>query len=147
MHIRGLALLASLGLASSLAQAEPAVIELTQTGCQFLEVEQQDYGFKTQQASDCEAINATTEQERLADAKVLELASGDYIFRVHNKNVPYVLVFWLRGKGLGRFTLPSVSSGGIRQGEVKDYPINLKAGEYQFSCPLNPTPDYRVLVH
>jgi len=147
MHIRGLLLLASLGLGSSLAVAQPTLIELTQTGCQFLEVEQQDYGFKTQQASDCEAINAKTQVTRSAHIKVLELAPGDYIFRVHNKNVPYALGFWLRGKGLARLTLPSVSGGDIQQGDMKDYPIKLKTGEYQFSCPLNPTPDYRLVVH
>ncbi|MGP1614552.1 MAG: hypothetical protein ACTS5Y_05780, partial [Pollutimonas bauzanensis] len=72
---------------------------------------------------------------------------GRYIFRVTNKDVPYELGFWLRGAGLtGRATLPSVSGGGLTQGVTKDYAIELKPGEYAYSCPLNPTPDYRLIV-
>ena len=71
---------------------------------------------------------------------------GKYIFRVTNKNVPYPLGFYLRGSGLRRFTLPKVSGGGLILGKSIDYEINLKTGEYVYSCPLNPTPDYRLVV-
>ena len=63
-----------------------------------------------------------------------------------NKNVPYGLGFWLRGEGFGRVTLPSVSGGGLNPGVTKDYVIDLKAGDYLYSCPLNPTPDYKLVV-
>jgi len=72
--------------------------------------------------------------------------AGDYIFRVSNRDVPYELGFWLRGQGLGRLTLPSVSGGGIQTGQSKDYRIHLKAGQYYYSCPLNPTPNYTLIV-
>lgn len=144
----GAAVLA-LGLTAqpSLAQ-EATVIELTQTGCQFLESENGvDHGFATARKADCEAINAETGAQRLADAKVLKLKPGKYVFRVTNKNVPYQLGFWLRGEGLlGRATLPSVSGGGLEEGVTKDYEIVLKEGEYLYSCPLNPTPDYKIVV-
>ncbi len=131
----------------SVAAPQAAVIDLTQTGCQFVESENGvDRGFTTMKAEDCKAINAKTGDDRLAGAKVLELKPGKYIFRVTNKNVPYTLGFWLRGKGLGRVTLPSVSGGGLAAGTTKDYAIELKEGEYLYSCPLNPTPDYRLVV-
>ena len=120
------------GLSEVLAE-KATVIELTQTGCQFLESEK---GLD----------NAKTGADRLANSKVLELKPGKYIFRVTNKNVPYGLGFWLRGEGFGRITLPSVSGGGLNPGVTKDYVIDLKAGDYLYSCPLNPTPDYKLVV-
>ena len=125
----------------------PTVITLTQVGCQFIESENGvDHMFKTAKADDCNAINAKTGEDRLAKAKTLTLKPGNYVFRVTNKNVPYGLGFWLRGKGLGRITLPSVSGGGLNLGVTQDYKITLKPGEYYYSCPLNPTPDYRLVV-
>lgn len=128
--------------------AQPEVIELTQTACQFLESENGlDQGFRSTKAEDCDGINARTGNERLANAKVLSLKPGSYVFRVANKNVPYELGFWLRGASLvKRAVLPSVSGGGLTQGKVQDYAIELKAGEYVYSCPLNPTPDYKLVV-
>lgn len=127
--------------------AEPKVITLTQVGCQFVESENGvDHKYETAKAADCKAINAKTGEDRLAKAKVIKLKPGSYIFRVTNKNVPYGLGFWLRGKGLGRVTLPSVSGGGLNKGVTKDYKITLKPGNYVYSCPLNPTPDYRLVV-
>lgn len=128
--------------------AQPEVIELTQTACQFLESENGlDKGFRSTKAEDCDGINARTGKERFANAKVLSLKPGKYVFRVANKNVPYELGFWLRGASLvKRAVLPSVSGGGLTQGKVQDYAIELKAGEYEYSCPLNPTPDYKLVV-
>jgi hypothetical protein len=122
------------------------VIELTQTGCQFLEAEGTDHKFTTRSAHDCEVINAKSGKKRLATAKPMQLSPGEYIFRVKNRDVPYELGFWLRGAGLSRLTLPTVSGGGIKTGGVQDYAITLKEGEYRYSCPLNPTPDYTLIV-
>ncbi len=136
-----------------LAQSpSPQVIELTQVPCQFLETEGGDLGFKSAKKADCDAINARTGAGRLAKATVLTLKPGTYLFRVTNKNVPYALGFWLREKGYDwrnpfhKLTKTSVSGGGIGQGETQDYTVTLKAGEYVYSCPLNPTPDYRLVV-
>ncbi len=128
------------------------VIELTQTGCQFLEPEGTDHKYKTGQKSDCEKINKKTGAERVANAQVMELKPGEYIFRVTNKNVPYELGFWFRDKDydwrnpLHKLTKTSVSGGGLMIGKSSDYKITLKPGDYLFSCPLNTTPDYRVIV-
>ena len=35
---------------------------------------------------------------------------------------------------------------GLTTGTTQDYAIELKAGEYLYSCPLNPTPDYKLVV-
>ncbi|MEW6688497.1 MAG: hypothetical protein AB1452_05315 [Pseudomonadota bacterium] len=135
-------------LAGPAAAQTPKVIELTQVPCQFLESEAgKNRGFKSTKAADCEAINARTGKQRLAEAKTIELKPGKYVFRVANRNVPYELGFWLRGESIvDRARLPSVSGGGLTTGKTQDYAIELKAGNYVYSCPLNPTPDYKLLV-
>ncbi|MEZ5614816.1 MAG: hypothetical protein R3E35_06325 [Rhodocyclaceae bacterium] len=130
------------------ALAAPQVVELNQVPCQFLESEHGvNHGYKSAKIEDCEAINARSGKDRLAKAKTLELKPGRTVFRVANKDVPYELGFWLRGATLlSRATLPSVSGGGLTTGRTRDYVIDLKPGEYVYSCPLNPTPDYRLVV-
>jgi hypothetical protein len=148
MTVVGTVALTALGLVTQgqAASPQPTVITLTQTGCQFVEIEERDHGFTPKSAADCKAINSRTQQERLSTARTLELQPGKYIFRVTNKNVPYELGFYLRGAGLGRLTLPKVSGGGLHTGVTQDYEIDLQEGEYVYSCPLNPTPDYRLVV-
>ena len=73
-----------------LSAAESTVVNLTQTGCQFLEPEGKNHQFKPQTADDCKAINAQNGEERLNAATPLELKPGKYIFRVTNQNVPYL---------------------------------------------------------
>lgn len=128
--------------------AGPQILSFTQTPCQFLESEGgRDLGFRSAKAADCEAINLRTGKQRLAEAKTIELKPGKYLFRVTNRNVPYELGFWLRGATLkDRALLPSVSGGGLAVGKTQDYAIELKPGNYVYSCPLNPTPDYRLVV-
>lgn len=126
----------------------PAVVTLTQVPCQFVESENgTNRGFQSRSKEDCERINSKTGTERLASATPLELKPGRYVFRVANRSVPYELGFWLRGAGIvGRARLPSVSGSGLARGTTKDYEIDLVPGEYVYSCPLNTTPDYRLIV-
>ena len=135
-------------LAAPLTHAAPQVVELNQVPCQFLESENGvNQGFKSSKIQDCEAINAKSGDDRLAKSKTITLKPGKTIFRVSNKDVPYQLGFWLRGATLlSRATLPSVSGGGLTTGKTQDYVVDLKPGEYVYSCPLNPTPDYRLVV-
>ena len=141
------------GISSTAISAEPTVVDLTQVGCQFIESEKGvDHKYRPQKAADCDAINAKTGVERLAAAGPLELKPGKYIFRVTNKNVPYTLGFWLRehdyspGNPVHKLTKTSVSGGGLTLGKTRDYEVELKPGTYLFSCPLNPTPDYPLVV-
>ncbi len=147
------ALAVACAVALPTAQARGAeVIELTQTGCQFLEPEGVDQQFKTTKAADCEAINAETGAGRVQASEVLTLRPGSYVFRVRNRDVPYELGFWLRDEGydwknpLHKVTKTSVSGGGLKQGQSLDYEVELKPGTYVYSCPLNPTPDYKIVV-
>lgn len=128
------------------AQAQVQRLQLTQTPCQFVEAEGQDHQYTSQSATDCEAINARTQDDRLKASKIIHLKPGKTVITVTNQNVPYELGFWLRGKGLARVTLPSVSGGGLGTGQSRDYEIDLKPGTYVYSCPLNPTPDYTLVV-
>ena len=125
--------------------AEPTVITLTQTGCQFTEPEGEDHGFKTWGRPT--ARPSTRKREKAPRRLQNHHAQARQVyFRVTNKNVPYQLGFYLRGAGVGRLTLPKVSGGGLVKGKSRDYHITLKAGDYYYSCPLNPTPDYALKV-
>ena len=143
--------LAAIAFVSSAAYSAE-LVELTQTGCQFVEPEGKDHEYQTTGKADCEALNKKTGAERVANSKVIRLQPGDYVFRVTNRNVPYELGFWLRSKGydwrnpLHKLTKTSVSGGGLHTGKSQDYEVTLKAGEYVYSCPLNTTPDYRLIV-
>ena len=137
----------------SLRAQQATVIELTQIPCQFVESENGiDRGFTTTRKADCDAINTATGTERLAEAKVIALKPGHYIFRVTNKNVPYELGFWLRESDydwknpIHKLTKISVSGGGLTAGVTQDYEVDLHEGDYLYSCPLNTTPDYRLEV-
>ncbi len=122
-------------------------ISLTQTGCQFLEPEGKDLGIKPMSAKECRAFNKTTKKTRSKDHKPLELAPGKYTFDVRNTDVPYELGFYLRAadRDLIPF-MPRVSGGGIFKGQSRSFTINLVEGDYVYSCPFNPTIDYRIRV-
>ena len=142
----------ALGGRGAVAQ-DNTVIELTQTACQFIEAENGvDHDFQSTRKADCDRINAETGAERLAEAEVLRLAPGTYTFRITNLDVPYALGFWLREEGynwrnpIHKLTKTSVSGGGLHMGQVQDYVVELEPGEYLYSCPLNTTPDYRLIV-
>ena len=133
--------------------AEPTIIEITQVACQFLESENGiDREFTTTRKADCDGINEQTGADRLAESTILELEPGTYVFRVTNKNVPYELGFWIREHDYNwlnpvhQVTKTSVSGGGLATGSTQDYAVELKPGEYLYSCPLNTTPDYRLVV-
>ncbi len=141
-----------IGAAAGAASAQ-TVIDLTQVACQFVESENgNDRKFSSKRAEDCNVINASSGASRLAEAKPLTLKPGRYVFRVTNKNVPYELGFWLREHDysptnpLHRARKISVSGGGLDLGKTKDYRVDLKPGEYLYSCPLNPTPNYKLVV-
>jgi len=129
------------------------VIELTQVECQFLESENGvNHEFESTSKADCKKINKRTGDKRLEDHNVLRLEPGTYTFKVTNKDVPYTLGFWVREKGydpgssVDKLTKTSISGGGLDAGETDTYEVELEPGEYVYSCPLNPTPNYRIVV-
>ncbi len=151
----GLSLMVGLLIAGTGAAGagDVSVLTVTQVACQFLEAENGvDHGFETTKPSDCAAINARTAERRLATARVLRLKPGKYVFRVTNLDVPYELGFTLRQKDydwrnpVHRLTKLTVAGGGVNTGQTRDYMVELRPGEYIYSCPLNTTPDYRLVV-
>ena len=136
---------------ASTAMAAPKIIEITQVPCQFLESETTNHHYTSSKKADCVAINKQSGDQRLESAAVMTLEPGDYIFRVANDDVPYEVGFWLRDKDydwtdkvLGQKL--SVSGGGLFKGKTKDYAVTLEPGEYLYSCPLNTTPNYKLVV-
>lgn len=129
------------------ADDEPVIVELTQTGCQFLEPETTDYGFSPQSLADCKRINSETGPDREAKSAPITLKPGKYVFRVTNSDVPYELGFYLRAASKLKIPfMPRVSGGGQLPGTSQDYEVELEEGEYVYSCPLNPTINYPLNV-
>jgi hypothetical protein len=133
-------------IAQAKPQAKPQVITLTQVACQFVETEAKDYNFTSKKTEDCKATNRKTLENRKKGFKPMKLKPGNYVFRVTNQDVPYELGFYLRGAGIKGATLPKLSGGGLTEGQTKEYSVTLKPGTYVFNCPLNPTPDYTLVV-
>jgi hypothetical protein len=83
----------------------------------------------------------------------LNLKPGKYQFRVVNKDVDKDLGFVIQKasdkKGdVMKTAIPnSFTTALVKKGEVQyTGVIDLKAGEYVYSCPLNPTPHYTLTV-
>jgi len=136
----------SLFMAVPLQAAATDMVVLHQTACQFVEAEGGNQHYSARTADACRQWNDATADKRLAMHQPLHLPEGDVVFRVYNDDVPYLLGFWLRGEGFSRLSLPSVSGGNIAMGHYKDYNIRLEAGHYRYSCSLNPTPAYALIV-
>ena len=78
---------------------------------------------------------------------MLVLKPGRYVFRVTNANVPYELGFYLRARERSLIPFkPRVSGDGLLMGQTQDFSIELSTGEYVYSCPYNPTPNYKLVV-
>lgn len=78
----------------------------------------------------------------------LNLAPGKYVFEVTNKNVDKKLGFYLTPSSDAKAQVPNSGlSHLIDEGETaRTGVVELKAGEYNYSCPLNPTPHYTLNV-
>lgn len=82
------------------------------------------------------------------EVKNLDLKPGKYIFEVNNKNVDKKLGFYLTPKSDAK---AQVANSGlshlVNKGEVaRTGVVDLTTGDYQYSCPLNPTPHYSITV-
>mgnify|MGYP005637131503 CR=1 FL=1 len=82
--------------------------------------------------------------------KDLTLKPGKYIFEVSNTGVDhevgFVLVPVTNGKE-GDHIKAGYLSKAIKNGEKgSSKVVELKAGTYNYFCPLNPTPHYKIVV-
>ncbi len=82
------------------------------------------------------------------DVKELNLTEGAYIFKVKNSNVDKGLGFYLTPTSDAKAQVPNSGLKAlVNKGETSETGVVvLKAGEYQYNCPLNPTPLYKLNV-
>lgn len=81
----------------------------------------------------------------------LALEAGSYTFNINNNGVDHEVGFVLVPKGLydaehhikAAYVKAPVATGSSSLTDV----VNLTAGEYEYFCPLNPTPKYSLTVH
>ena len=83
----------------------------------------------------------------------LKLTPGLYQFRIVNKNVDKDLGFVVQNeedKGLDVMKTAvknSFTTAYVKKGEAQYTGIvELNSGNYIYSCPLNPTPHYRIII-
>ncbi len=88
--------------------------------------------------------------ERKFTTETLNLKAGTYVFEVTNKGVDKELGFVIapKGKTEQRDHIPEAYlQKTIKNGETaKSKEVTLAKGEYQYFCPLNPTPLYTLVV-
>jgi Cupredoxin-like domain len=87
------------------------------------------------------------------EGKELKLKPGKYQFEVSNKGVAHPVAFFLQkesDKGSEDFATALKESGlpgTLKNGEsAKTGVVELTKGKYVYSCPLNPTPHYTIIV-
>lgn len=87
------------------------------------------------------------------ETKSLKLKPGKYQFEVTNKNVDHEVAFFLQEEAnKGKTEMSSTMTNSLlpktlKQGESAITGIvELKKGNYVYSCPLNPTPHYTITV-
>ena len=82
------------------------------------------------------------------ETTALDLPPGKYIFEVTNRNVDKGLGFYLTPATAANKQVPNSGlSKLVGEGETaRTGVVELSAGEYQYSCPLNPTPHYTIKV-
>ncbi|MEM9835849.1 MAG: hypothetical protein AAF828_05075 [Bacteroidota bacterium] len=80
------------------------------------------------------------------ETTALNLAPGNYIFEVTNRNVDKDLGFFLQNEDDAQVANSGLSAL-VGQGETsRTGVVTLTEGSYQYSCPLNPTPHYAINV-
>ncbi|MDX2286804.1 MAG: hypothetical protein NW241_21745 [Bacteroidia bacterium] len=77
----------------------------------------------------------------------LSLKPGRYIFEMTNQGIGHEVGFYLRSAA-DEAGLPGTEAmGHITDGQTaRTGIVELGAGEYRYSCPLNPTPDFTLRV-
>lgn len=128
--------------------AAARVINLTHAPCQLLESENGvDQKFTAWHESHCRRFNRKSE-ERMAEIEPMVIESGEWTFNVTNRDVDWPVSFWLRAEKMtDRLSLPKAELGvRLAAGESKSITLTLPPGDYVYSCPLNPTPLYRLTV-
>ncbi len=126
------------------AVAPPIRIEIHIAPCAIPTADPKAVALKAAHSKGCVRLNRATQKMRATAFKALRLKPGAYLFRVTNDSVPWPVDFLV--KGARDRALPTTGGGRIAQGQTFEYAVVLTAGVYTFSSPLNPTPEYPLLV-
>lgn len=82
--------------------------------------------------------------------KSLTLSEGTYVFEISNNGVDHELGFVLAPKGktdeANHIKEAYVTSMVATNSKSKTQKVTLAKGEYVYFCPLNPTPQYTLIV-
>ena len=82
--------------------------------------------------------------------KSLTLTEGTYIFDIANKNIDHEVGFVLAPKGktdAANHIKAAYVTAPVKMGtSSKTNEVSLTKGEYVYFCPLNPTPEYSLVV-
>lgn len=82
--------------------------------------------------------------------KTLTLDEGTYIFEIENMNVAHEVGFVLAPKGKtdeANHIKSAYVTAPVQTGTTsKTQEVTLTKGEYVYFCPLNPTPEYTLVV-
>jgi plastocyanin len=98
------------------------------------------------QSSDVQVIKLN-QTPGIFDKTTLDLKPGKYIFELTNESVKHDVGFWLRTPESDKPLKNSDKGGLIKTGKiVRTGVVELTAGTYTYSCPLNPTPNYTLTV-
>ncbi len=117
------------------------MLTLVQRPCVFAAAEPHNR-YDAESADDCRRINR--ERFDMRTQQVLRVPPGSYHITVVNQGVPRDVGFWLRPEDEPETTL--AAGGGIGADAPATFELELEPGRYLYSCPLNPTPDYLLLV-
>ncbi len=82
--------------------------------------------------------------------KSLTLSEGTYVFEIANKDVDHEVGFVLAPKGktdAANHIKAAYVTSPVKTGSTsKTSEVTLTKGEYVYFCPLNPTPEYTLIV-
>lgn len=102
------------------------------------------------------ATNAQTKTVSLEQTKgeftqkSLTLSPGDYVFEIANNGIDHEVGFVLTpiGKTAKEYHIKNayVTAAVPKNSKSKSKKVTLKKGKYTYFCPLNPTPQYTLVV-
>lgn len=116
------------------------LLRLSQEPCRFVEAEP-GAEFEADDPLGCRKYAYAELPAR--SHRALRVAAGPVAIEVSNVGVSHEVGLWLRRED-GSATL--VSSGGVAPGDRWTWNVVLDPGRYLYSCALNPTPAYLMVV-
>lgn len=134
-------------------QVKNDMIELSHSGCQFVEPEGEAYYLYVTFPRDCpRELRRMARENRKINKKrniqTLTLKPGKYKFRVENVDVPYAVgfeIYELKANGKKK-KKPIFSQGELLTGYHQVFEVELEEGNYVYTGRQNPTYDYPLVI-